>query len=371
MSERILIVGAGIIGLGIAWQMAKAGREVLVLEARKPGRGASWAAAGILSARLQGGDPRDPTARLMRQSQALWPNFATELEAATGLELGLRREGTIALATNAAEAESFAELAGELRAAEHGFRWLDPELLAATEPALAAGGHGGLLSRLDHQIDPRAVVKALRIALEDAGGELRPGTPVQRVIVENDRVRGVETDTGIEHAAGVVLAAGAWTERIEGLPGALRPPVRPLAGQMLALLMDPAKPLLRHVVMLAGGYLVPRRDGRLLVGATSEERGFDGRHTPRGLGALIGLLETALPAALDLPLEESWVGFRPATPDHRPILGPTPVEGLALATGHGHNGVLMAPATIEAICVGLITGEWDEGLRPFMLERFQ
>jgi glycine oxidase len=214
------------------------------------------------------------------------------------------------------------------------------------------------------------VAKALRAALEEAGGELRSGAPVERVRIEHGRVAGVDTDRGFAAAARVVIAAGAWSDRVEGLLAPARPPVRPVAGQMLALMMDPSNPLLRHVAMVAGGYLVPRRDGRLLVGATSEERGFDGRHTARGLALLAAILAAGLPAALDLPIEESWVGFRPGSPDDRPILGPTPVDGLVLATGHGHNGILMAPATIEAVCVGLITGEWDESLRPFMLDRF-
>jgi glycine oxidase len=370
MADRLLIVGGGIVGLGIGWQMAKAGQDVVLFEARKPGRGASWAAAGILSAHLQSDDPRDPLERFQRHSQQLWPDFAAELEGATGLDLGLRREGVVALALTEEEARTGRQLAQGSGAMQHGFRWLDSETLRATEPYLAPDALGAVLSRFDQQVDNRTVVKALRLAFEEAGGELRTGTAVRDVLVDHGVARGVETDTGVELGSAVVLAAGAWSRRIGGLPGAALP-IAPIAGQMLAVVTDPAAPILQHVVMTSGGYLVPRKDGRLLVGATSEPRGFDGRHTANGLLTLAALLRRTLPVAGELPIEESWVGFRPGAPDHLPLLGPYGASNLVVATGHGHNGILMAPATIEAVCVYLLTGEADPAFQAFTPLRFE
>jgi glycine oxidase len=168
----------------------------------------------------------------------------------------------------------------------------------------------------------------------------------------------------------VLIAAGAWSGQIGGLPEALRPPVRPVKGQMLALRMDPAEPLLRHVLWAPKAYFAPRGDGRLLLGATVEERGFDDRLTAGGLLALLDAAWRALPAIEELAVEETWVGFRPGSRDDAPILGPTPVEGLVFATGHHRNGILLTPTTIETVGRYLLTGELDPAIAPFGIGRF-
>jgi len=167
----------------------------------------------------------------------------------------------------------------------------------------------------------------------------------------------------------VVLAAGAWSPRIGGLD-AIRLFVRPVKGQMLALRMDPAAPLLRHVVWTKQVYLVPRGDGRLIVGGTVEERGFDDRLTAGGMLALLEGAWRALPAVEELPIDETWVGFRPGSRDDAPLLGPCAIDRLVLATGHHRNGILLTPATAAAIATFVLTGEVAAAIRPFGIARF-
>jgi glycine oxidase len=180
----------------------------------------------------------------------------------------------------------------------------------------------------------------------------------------------LEADGAFHPADSVVIAAGAWSPLVAGLPPALRPPVRPVKGQMLALGMDARAPILRHVLWTQKAYLAPRRDGRLLVGATTEERGFDERLTAGGMLSLLESAWRALPEIEELPILESWTGFRPGSRDDAPILGPTDVDGLIFATGHHRNGILLTPVTADAIAGFLLSGREDETLAAFRLSRF-
>jgi glycine oxidase len=189
-------------------------------------------------------------------------------------------------------------------------------------------------------------------------------------MVANDRVQGVRLADKMLMVKTVVLAAGAWSRDIDGLPDEVRPPVRPVKGQMLAVQMPRHAPLLKHVVWGPDAYLVPRLDGRLLIGATVEEQGFDMQLTAGGIFELLrGAWET-LPGIYDLPIVELWAGLRPGSRDDAPILGPTRVEGLIMATGHFRNGILLAPVTAYAISHFILTGELIETVKPFTLERF-
>jgi glycine oxidase len=185
------------------------------------------------------------------------------------------------------------------------------------------------------------------------------------------RVSGVVTERSRNDADVVVLAAGAWSRDIAGIPAPCLPPVRPIKGQMLALSMDPLNPLLRHVLWLPRGYLVPRLDGRLVVGGTVEERGFDDKLTAGGLLALIEGAWRAVPSVEELAVAETWVGFRPGSRDDAPILGPSGIDGLVVATGHHRNGILLAPLTAEAVSAYILTGDLPEAARPFTPERFR
>jgi glycine oxidase len=222
----------------------------------------------------------------------------------------------------------------------------------------------------DHQVENRLLAEALVIAARRAGAVIHEHCPVHKIDVADGHADGVVTERGHEPADVVILAAGAWSRQIGGLPPASLPPVRPIKGQMLALRMDPAAPLLRHVVWLPKGYLVPRLDGRLVVGGTVEERGFDDSLTAGGMLALIEAAWRAVPAIEELPIAETWVGFRPGSRDDAPILGSGPIDGLVVATGHHRNGILLTPVTAQAISAHVLTGELPAVARPFTPERF-
>jgi glycine oxidase len=203
-----------------------------------------------------------------------------------------------------------------------------------------------------------------------AGVELVEHCPVREVTLAGLRATGVVTERGPDPADVVVLAAGAWSRDVGGIPPAHLPPVRPIKGQMLSLQMDPAAPLLRHVIWLPRGYLVPRLDGRLVIGATVEERGFDARLTAGGLFALIEGAWRAVPAIEELPVVETWVGFRPGSRDDAPMLGPSGVDGLVVATGHHRNGILLTPVSAAVISAYILSGRLPEIALPFSPERF-
>jgi glycine oxidase len=250
-------------------------------------------------------------------------------------------------------------------------RWLTRTEALELEPGLNPRLTGAVLAPGDHQVENRILAEALKTAFLRAGGVLHEQAGSAAVRTEAGRAVGV-TANGVEHPAGtVIVAAGAWTPDVPGLPPQACPPVRPVKGQMLALAMDPAAPILTRVLWTQKAYLVPRRDGRLLVGATTEERGFDTRLTA---GGMLGLLESAwraLPGVEELPLVESWVGFRPGSRDDAPILGKTSVPGLVLATGHHRNGILLTPVTARSIADLAMTGETDKDIAAFGLDRFQ
>jgi len=368
---HVLVVGAGAIGLGIAWRAAQRGARVTVLDRGPAGAGASHAAAGMLNVCSEAEPGEQDLIALGRRSQALWPAFGAELEAASGLPVDLRTEGTLAVALTGADQ---ARLRHHL-AFQHQLglpvEWISAADARGREPHLAANVVGALWSPEDHQVDNRKLVAALQVAARTAGAEIRAHCPAQGLLIEGRKAAGVVLADGAKlHADVVVLAAGAWSRGIEGLPPALRPPVRPVKGQMLALAMPPAAPLVSHVVHGTGVYLVPRRDGTLIVGATVEEKGFD---TALTAGGVLSLLEAAwrlVPAIEELPIAEMWVGHRPGSRDDAPILGPGPVDGLIYATGHHRNGILLAPVTADAIARLAVTAESDPAIQPFAPERF-
>ncbi len=367
---RVAIVGAGLVGLGIAWRLAAAGARVTVCERGELGRGASWAAAGMLAAGAEAEPGEDALTRLTLESRAAWPAFAAELEAASGLPVDLRREGTLLVALGRDDAEALRRQQRFAAARGIALDWLSGRAVRRLEPALTPRVTGALSSPEDMQVDNRRVVAALAAAARAAGAEIREHTPVTALETAAGRVSGLRLGETRLPADRVVLAAGAWSPALEGLPPALRPPVRPLKGQMLAVQMDPAKPLLRHVVWTPTSYLVPRRDGRLIVGATVEEAGFDDQVTAGGLLSLLDGAWRALPGVEDLPVAEVWTGLRPTARDDAPILGETALPGLILATGHHRNGVLLLPVTADGIAELILTGRCDPAIAPWSLARF-
>lgn len=367
----VVVIGAGVCGLGIAWRLRQRGLTVTVLDRGPVGAGASHVAAGMLAACAEAEPGEEALVRLGRHSQALWPGFAAELEATTGMAVGLRSDGTLVIALTADDRARLMHLHEFQQTLGLPLDWLSAAEVRRREPALAPGLAGAVFSPEDHQVETRAVVAALAAAAERAGAVLRPHTAVGAIVVENGRATGVRLADGTLVPVGtVVLAAGAWSRGIEGLPAAARPPVRPIKGQVVTLQMDAADPLLRHVVWAPGCYLVPRGDGRLLVGATVEEKGFDTALTAGGVLSLLDAAWRVLPGIEDLPIVETSVGHRPGSRDDAPILGPSAVPGLVYATGHHRNGILLAPVTADAIA-RLVAGEGlDPEIAPFGMERF-
>jgi glycine oxidase len=369
---RIAVAGGGVIGLALGWRLAAAGCSVDIYDRAEGGQGASHAAAGMLAAGVEAEPGEQALLPLCLEGRRRWPDFAAELEAASGVALALRSEGTLVVALNRddqARLQTSFRFQTGLGLELH---WLTGAEARAREPWLTPRTAAAVFSPHDHQIDNRAVVRALRLAAAAAGARLWDGFPVEEIVSSAGRVSGVRVQGTVRPADRVVLAAGAWSRQIAGLPEGMQPPVRPVKGQMLALQMDPAAPLLRHVLWAPKCYLVPRLDGRLIVGATTEEKGWDDRLTAGGVLALLEAAWRAVPGVEELPIQEMWVGHRPGSRDDAPILGPVSgLDGLVLATGHHRNGILLTPPTADLLADFILTGTLDPLLTPFGLERFQ
>jgi glycine oxidase len=368
---NVAIIGAGIVGLAIAWRLAARGVSVQVFDRGAAGAGASHAAAGMLAACAEAEPGEEALVALGRESQARWPAFAAELLEVSGIDVELRPEGTLLLALTA---DDQARLSHQLVFQQKlglPLQWISAAETRRREPHLAGKLAGAVFSPEDTQVDNRKLVAALRVAAEAAGASITEYRAVSAISSRGGRVDGIVLADGSKVAADVVvLAAGAWSRSIDGLDPQLRPPVRPIKGQMLALRTDPAAPLLTHVVWAPGAYLVPRRDGRLLVGATVEEKGYDSSLTAGGMLSLLEAAWRAVPAIEDLPIDEMWVGHRPGSRDDAPILGAGPIDGLIYATGHHRNGILLAPITADTIARLALDDVVDAAIRPFGIERF-
>jgi glycine oxidase len=367
---RVAIVGAGVCGLGIGWRLAQAGCAVSVYDRGPAGRGASWAAAGMLAPQIEAEPGEQALLALMLESQQMWPAFRAAVEQAGGRAVPYRSEGTLLVALDRDDAEAAKRAQAFQRSLGLSTQWLNAAQVRAREPHLHPDVRGGIFSPADHAVDNRALVEALVAAFGKAGGALYESAAVDEVTVTNGRAEGVVVGGERVEADVVVIAAGAWSRTLPGLPEIARPPVAPLKGQMLALQMEPRAPLIRHVVWAPGIYMVPRDDGRLILGATMEEKGFDPHLTAGGMLELLRAAWETLPGIDELPILEQWVGFRPTSTDDAPILGPTPVDGLVMATGHHRNGIQLAPITAEGVAAAILSGNLPMALRPFTLARF-
>jgi glycine oxidase len=377
-SPDAVVVGGGVIGLGIAWRAALAGMTVTVVD-EAPGRGASWAAAGMLAPVTEVHYGERPLLSLNLAAAARWPAFAAEVEEASGLPVGYRPGGTLAVARDADDNAALEDLYQfQLRCGLEVERLRSREC-RQLEPGLAPSIRGGILAAGDHQVDNRALVEALLVACQRAGVRMVSGR-VAELAFEADRVTGVllagggpvpsRADGEILAAGVVVLAAGCWSGGLRGLAAEVLPPVRPVKGQLLYLRGPADQPLCSRNVRGLEVYVVPRTDGRVVVGATIEEQGFD---TTVTAGAVADLLRAALellPDVAELELAETVVGLRPGSPDNAPMLGPAGPDGLVVATGHYRNGILLTPVTADAIAELLATGRAPEMIAPFAPGRF-
>lgn len=373
-TSDVLVVGGGIIGLVTAWRAAQRGLATAVVDP-EPGGGAARVAAGMLAAVTELHYGEETLLGLNLASARRYPGFAAELTELTGHDLGYRACGTLAVALDADDRAHLRELHALQQRSGLDSQWLSGRDCRRLEPMLAPGVRGGLRVDGDHQIDPRRLATALVTACERAGVTVHRAW-AERLVVVGDRATGVVTADGTELGAGqVVLAAGSLSGRLAGVPEDVLPPVRPVKGQVVRLTM-PARhgPFLnrtvRAVVRGSHVYLVPRENGELVIGATSEEMGWDTTVTAGGVYELLRDAHELVPGITELPLTETRAGLRPASPDNAPLLGPAGLEGLLLATGHYRNGVLLTPVTGDAMAEILTTGALPEVARPFTPRRF-
>ncbi len=358
-SVDVVIVGGGVIGLSVGWRIAQRGLRVALVERGAPGGGTTRVAAGMIAPISEARAIEQPLLSLALESARSYPAFVRELTTSSGLDPRYLECGTLATARDADEAEALERelaLREQLGLPVHRLRPSEARML---EPALAPTLRLALEVQDDHAIDPRSLTEALTEAFMRTGGELRSGIEATEVIVDEGRVAGVRLRSGETlNGENVVLAGGVWSSALTGLPEHARVPIHPVKGQIMRL-HDPAGPglITRAIRMQRGGYVVPRGDGRYVLGATVEERGFDRTVTA---GAIFELLRDAIelmPGLGELVIDELSVGLRPATPDNAPAVGPGALPGLHWATGHYRHGILLAPITARIVAECLEGGE--------------
>jgi glycine oxidase len=363
---KILIVGGGIIGCAAAYELAKAGCAVTVLERATPGAEASGAAAGLLAPLGDSGDT--PFARLAMASWRRYPQVVRELHERTGVDVEYVTRGTIHTLATAEDVRTAEARLRHAWAREVGIEAWDAADLRSREPALASSVRGAMFVRGDHWVNNQRLVVAYAQAAVSAGVALSTGAAVTRIVVEDGYARGVVVDGERYDGDAVLLAAGAWTSAlVASFGGRLR--VEPRRGQMIALTHVP--PVLVHAIHSDDVYLVPRPSGELLIGATVERVGFQRSVTAMGMAGLLTSAMTLVPALANLPISRTWYGFRPWAPDSLPIIGPWPgIEGLWVATAHYRNGILLAPITAQLVTEMMTVGRPALDIDDFLPRRF-
>jgi len=358
----LVVVGGGTIGLASAWRAAQRGLGVAVVDP-EPGRGASWAAAGMLAPVSEVHYGEEALLTLALAAARQWPSFAADLSAAVDRPIGYHATGTLIVAADDGDRAWAEELHGFQRDLGLEVEWLTSRRARQLEPAVAPGVRGAIWVAGDHQVHNRLLVQALLDAAQGAGVDVHRRR-VEAVEVSGGAVTGVRLDGGAVVVAGaVVLAAGCWSGSVGGLPDGAVPPVRPVKGQILRLLPAPQAPTLtRTVRAIVGGssvYMVPRQDGSVVVGATVEERGFDTTVTAGALYELLRDAHRVVPGITEMVMAEAHAGLRPGSPDNAPIVGRPAVagvDGLVLATGHHRQGILLTPPTADAV-VAIVAGD--------------
>ncbi len=383
-SPDVAVVGGGIIGCVVAYYLARAGARVAVLERDQIAAEASSAAAGMLAPLAEGAAP-GPFLDLALASLSRFGALAAELREATGIDVELITAGLLRPALDDAEAADYQASLATQRALGLPLQWLNAAEARALEPLLAPDVRGALASPAEHQVNPARLTTALARAAAAHGATFHLGAVARGLLRDSDRVVGVRLADGDLPADHVVIAAGAWAASCGEWLGTPIP-VTPIKGQMLAVSLPPGAqskadahpPLLGgrggqlcRTLYARAGYLVPKADGTIYVGATVERAGYDRRVTAAGASALLDALKRLAPALADATLVRTWAGLRPGTPDHLPILGPVPgYRGVTLATGHYRNGILLAPITGELIAQAVLGQPTTLPLAPFSVERF-
>ena len=361
----LLIIGGGVIGLTIARALAQRGfKNLAIIERNEFGREASWAAGGILAPQVEA-DRADDFFRLACQSRDMYPHFAAEIENDTGIDVGLNTTGTLFVAFTEHQETEFRARYQWQKSEGLAIEWLSGDEARQIEPRLSAEVRVALRFPNDFQIDNRQLVHALFTANQKLGLRLIPGCDAFGLEITEGKVCGVRTSQGFIGAEVVVIAAGAWSSAIHAADAVKVEPVR---GQMLCF---DAPLFARHVIYSSAGYLVPRNDGRLLAGSTTEHIGFDRRVTNEAINKIRSTAVQIAPALAQQPVIDSWSGFRPCANDELPVLGASlSTDGLFYATGHYRNGILLAPITGELIAETIINGATSPEYDAFSPRRF-
>jgi glycine oxidase len=370
-TAAVVIVGGGVIGLTIARALAQRGvRDVTVVERNQFGVEASSAAGGMLAPQVEADAP-DEFFRLACASRDMYPDFAEGLREETGIDVELEQSGTLYLGfTPEDEARLRHRYEWQTRAGLS-VEWLPTDDARRVEPCVSPGARCALRFPNDVQVENRRLVRALVVANEALGVRLVTSCDVSAIQIEHERILGVETSLGHVRCASLVLAAGAWTSLIASPNESLTEVrVEPVRGQMLCF--EGRSRIANHVIYSSTGYIVPRRDGRVLAGSTSERVGFDKSVTASGLQSIVATALEIAPGFSGLRLIDSWAGFRPRAQDDLPVLGPfEEVEGLCYATGHYRNGILLAPITGELVADAIVNATGPPLLTPFSPNRFR
>jgi glycine oxidase len=351
----LAVVGAGVIGLSCAWRAAQAGLDVVVLERNEPGAGASGVAAGMLAPVTEAEFGEEELLALNLESRALWRGFAAELEELTGLPTGYEESGALVVAVDRDDSEELRRLHQLQQRLDLQTEWLGPRAARRLEPGLSPRIAGAVSAPGDGAVDPSAVVSALRSAFERAGGLLRPGAEVTAVAADGGRATGVRLAGGeTVRADGVLMSIGAWSAQGEMGFEAAAPEVRPVKGQLLQMRVRRGQaPPAQRLIRTPRCYVVCRSGGEVVIGATMEEQGFDTAVTAGGVHGLLEAAYEVLPDTAELELVRAHAGLRPFTLDGRPVIEAGALPGLVWATGHGRNGVLLAPLTAKRITAAL------------------
>jgi glycine oxidase len=360
-----IFVGAGVVGLASAWRAARRGARVCVLERDRPAAGATGVAAGMLAPVGEASWGEETLLALNLESLREWPDFARELEADAESEIGFAAHGALHVALDRDEAEQLQRRHDLHRRLGLDSEWLRGRACRRLEPGLATTVRAGAQVPGEASVDPRRLTAALLAALERHGVAIHSGADVVRAEHDSGGWRLETADGQAFDARSVVLASGCWSGRAGWLPEEARVPVRPVKGEILTLRGREDEPVCKAIVAGERVYMVPRADGRLIVGATVEEHGFDTTVTAGGVHELLREAYRLVPEIAELELLEANAGLRPGTPDNAPLIGAGASEGLLVATGHYRNGVLLAPATATAI-TALLAGERP----PFDLDDF-
>jgi glycine oxidase len=368
-ATRVAIVGGGIVGLSVGWKLQRAGCRVTVYDRAAAGRGASWVAGGMLAPVSEYGFEDESFFEFGVASLARYPAFLDELAQDSAERVALDTRGTLSVGLDRDDTEALRRVHRFREHRDLPVQWLSGTEAREIEPLLSPKVVSGMWIPDDYQIDNHKLVRTLAVAFTSRGGELREHCEVKAIRCGGSGANGVELEAGTEDADVVVLAAGCWSGEIRGVPDEARAPVRPVKGQIVCL-HEVDGFHLERVVRTPDCYLVSKGDGRLLIGATEEDMGFDTTPTAGPVMRLIERAWEAVPGIYDLPIESIDVGLRPGSRDHLPIIGETSVKGLVMATGHYRHGILLAPATADAVRDAIVGGAFPDSVRAFSPERF-